>query len=1158
MDERILRTEQQMTDLKRRFGYDPAADGAGREADRLNIRRYVRLRLAAGGLAYDDGDLSDLASGLLANYREQARLLLDHRCGADERIEDFLARHLSDLDIPEGRWLPGQTLVLDRHGMARELSLPSDGDEYVSEYVRSYRVANGVLHNPRHDRRTTKGTFHVAEGGLPIPADKKAVPKRTFAALLRIGLNPPDDARSLPFDPNAKCFVSLLLRPLVCPDVPGFSPPQRMETRFFAPGGLVSNLDFVESIFGNAGDPYLPGNDAGLDVDGWSGHTGCVVLAPHLERVRKKDVGLPSHADATERQRRDGMCWRDEEELYNEGQPFKLTCRTADGVIVTLIADNYFGYCKKEIKTQLSYAANLLGNIEEEHAGGAIAFASYNLGEEFQLNSRKYNALTLKDVARHHPDTLELMPEGYGRDRKFPELFYISEDAAVSLRTQDIRWTWNGSRHSLPLMPGRIYIAPSGYRIRMEKHPAAPSWRLRGTAPEGVFCHKPCTVSGGGKSEISKSLRDYMLYGPVFVKEIESDLDAAQEIFDRDYSDRWPDDSPILSVYDQRPSRPILSSARSLGSVIKLLTPSIGYTDEFNRWLAGIPNHVYSIVLIIKRFYKPEWGPHWREHFNVDIFNGSPGHELNYDHRKLVGTYLRVGLIGENTWRTFKCRQDFVSAEKIQTEDDISVSAVVPSRHLTGLARNPPESVKFAENCEFRLFQRPDDAIHRGLDKQTEEDFSRGGVFLSNFEPLTREAVRSMSRKVAHFERFSAPMRRFLTEFGASEHRLAVSSANPRLVGGVPTRNPRYLQDRPDIRSPMDRHAAGMGVRLFRGIPSGRPAHMPVSAVLVGRRNNPPDPSAGIRGLAVYNPIHYQELPELLMDFIASLTGKSPSTTGFGSEGALTKGPFNALRPAADLNSAFVAYALTGLGGFSSAAGYIGPDVKMGHDISLLVPEIWCRMSPEERAPAFLISEGLLEKLVDFEDADGPVLASRLGYRINAPFVRRFGARVFDNPTIVFDEPILRPETQDPGAFADGVRYIAEAHTRTARMYFDDGSAEAVCPPLRALLSIMAFGDSDGLTIESPEFRAMFTRESVLASDWYHERLLAAQRQAVRRSERLIDYVTMVRRNDTTGEVSAELGLGDRERKARSELERVSGSDYLEVLRGAIGAQPFG
>ena len=29
-----------------------------------------------------------------------------------------------------------------------------------------------------------------------------------------------------------------------------------MEIRF-APGNLVSNLDFVESIFGNAGDPFL-------------------------------------------------------------------------------------------------------------------------------------------------------------------------------------------------------------------------------------------------------------------------------------------------------------------------------------------------------------------------------------------------------------------------------------------------------------------------------------------------------------------------------------------------------------------------------------------------------------------------------------------------------------------------------------------------------------------------------------------------------------------------------------------------------------------------------------------------------------------------------------------------------------------------------------
>src|SRR5258708_39823299 len=83
----------------------------------------------------------------------------------------------------------------------------------------------------------------------------------------------------------AECFVSLLLRPMVCPEVPGFTSEKTMEIRFFAPGNLVSNLDFVESIFCNGGDPNLPENDAGLDVEHWTGHTGCVVLAPHLTKV---------------------------------------------------------------------------------------------------------------------------------------------------------------------------------------------------------------------------------------------------------------------------------------------------------------------------------------------------------------------------------------------------------------------------------------------------------------------------------------------------------------------------------------------------------------------------------------------------------------------------------------------------------------------------------------------------------------------------------------------------------------------------------------------------------------------------------------------------------------------------------------------------------
>ncbi|MCA9067201.1 MAG: hypothetical protein KDA96_29280, partial [Planctomycetaceae bacterium] len=164
-------------------------------------------------------------------------------------------------------------------------------------------------------------------------------------------MSPPEELMELPFTHStptrARAFVSLLIRPLLCPEVEGFCHEQSMEVRFFAPGALVSNLDFVESIFGNAGDPFLPRNDASLDVEHWSGHTGCVILAPHLTQVTKKDAGLPHYSEATDRQREDGMCWSGEDEKYNDGVPFKLTCRDEEGVVVTLIADNYYGYCKK-------------------------------------------------------------------------------------------------------------------------------------------------------------------------------------------------------------------------------------------------------------------------------------------------------------------------------------------------------------------------------------------------------------------------------------------------------------------------------------------------------------------------------------------------------------------------------------------------------------------------------------------------------------------------------------------------------------------------------------------------------------------------------------------------------------------------------------------
>ncbi|MEM9368647.1 MAG: hypothetical protein AAGD07_21865 [Planctomycetota bacterium] len=1155
--------------LQRAVGWDRFA--AVSAENRQQLQNYLTFQMALAGLtppheADHENPESAIPREMLDALRQRNAMVRRHLPPIDSRIESFLGTYFGDIVGDDPLRLPHRALNLDRHGMARELSLPLGGNQFVNDQVSSYRCFNGVLNNPKADRRTTAGTFHIVEGGLPIPDDKREVPREVFVRLFRAAMNPPESKLELPYTSEsahkARTWVSLMLRPMVCPEVPGVCESKTMETRFYVPGNNVSNLDFVESIFGNAGDPLVPEGDAGLDAKHWSGHTGCVILATHLTTLTKKELGLPHYDDATDRQRRDSMCYRDDDEKYNDGGAFKLTCRDETGVVVTLIADNYYGYCKKEVKTQLSYATNMMGGAEEEHAGGALAFASYSLGNEFQVNSQRYNGQTFQDVAKRHADTIEVQPEGYGVDRKYPSVIYIPENALVTLKERCIRWVdSSGGTQSIRLSPDKVYIAPSGYKIHLEKHPSAPSWRLVGTVGEGVFCHKPCTVSGGGKSEISKSLRDYMLYGPIFVQDHQSDYQWIDEIFGKDYSDRWSASYTGRTDYVEKPSRGVLAADRTLGSVIKLLTPSPDYNDPYNAWLKDIPEHVYALVLIIKRFSEPGM-KNWRDHFGVDIVNGSPGHELKMGDRKLVGTYLRVGL-ESSRWRTFKLRQDFIAAAKVQREDDISCSVVIPAGEIgqVGELTAAAGSYKFVENCEYRLFQRPDDAIHRGLDKQTESDLSKPSNFISNFEPLTSETAREIIADAIEFDKFTGPMEEMLVKASESDAGYVVSTADPRIVDGKRTKNPRYLQDRPDMVSDRDTYVALRGMQLYRKLGSGEGVHAPVTAVLSGRRNNPPDPAAGFRSLAVYSPLHYQDLPELFMDYVCSLTGKSPSTTGAGSEGALTKGPFNCLHPAVDLNNALVSMILTGLGGFSTAAGHVGPDFQVGHDISLLIPEVWCRMSAAERDPQAMIADGMLETIADFEHKGVPIPASRLGYRITDKFVRTYLGRVFDNPSKVLPESILRPEKQDLDSFADGVVYIAEAQTRVAKQYLADDGYKLACPPLKALLDIMATGTHDGKSIDDPAIRAMFTRDSLLSSDWYQLRL-ETKRQRDRShwqafENRLQQVIENLQTDGHADDSVSHLALPERLDYVQRQLHLTSTSDYLARLSGSIGADPM-
>jgi hypothetical protein len=167
-------------------------------------------------------------------------------------------------------------------------------------------------------------------------------------------------------------------------------------------------------------------------------------------------------------------------------------------------------------------------------------------------------------------------------------------------------------------------------------------------------------------------------------------------------------------------------------------------------------------------------------------------------------------------------------------------------------------------------------------------------------------------------------------------------------------------------------------------------------------------------------------------------------------------------------------------------------------------------------------------------------MASRLGYRITAEFVDHFLGRIFEVPGAVFPEALLRPETQGLDDFVAGVDAIVESQRAVALNYFADGSVAQACPPIHALLHVMAYGTFNGMTEKDPSFRNLFTRENLLTSDWYQKRL--ATKQAV--------DVALWKRHG--------LAVQDAKQKeiVQQHASHVASPDYLKDLIGTLGADP--
>ena len=165
----------------------------------------------------------------------------------------------------------------------------------------------------------------------------------------------------------------------------------------------------------------------------------------------------------------------------------------------------------------------------------------------------------------------------------------------------------------------------------MEKPPGDRAWRLVGTAAEPVLCHKPCTVSGGGKSEISKPITDAILHRAGVRRrcEVASMNKVVNRLINRDYSRSLPRQD---RAQRHGPAHRYSAPERSLGSVIKLLSPDERDYTAGIQCLAGerVPQYIKELVFVVKRYLQTRVGREdWRSNTSrVDIINGVPGNEL--------------------------------------------------------------------------------------------------------------------------------------------------------------------------------------------------------------------------------------------------------------------------------------------------------------------------------------------------------------------------------------------------------------------------------------------------------------------------------------------------------------------------------------------------
>ena len=175
------------------------------DKERAQLLRYINLRLIAQGLPTavqpGDSDFTEISSGLLSNYRQKVRLLDQHRCPADQRIEKAIREHFSDQGEAGSNFhLPGKAFVLDRYGIGAGTFASRQWRQVCERYCSVLPGQVTVFCTiPNMTDEQLKGHFMSSKEASRLRGDKRAVPRATFLKLYEHAMNPPASLLDLPF-----------------------------------------------------------------------------------------------------------------------------------------------------------------------------------------------------------------------------------------------------------------------------------------------------------------------------------------------------------------------------------------------------------------------------------------------------------------------------------------------------------------------------------------------------------------------------------------------------------------------------------------------------------------------------------------------------------------------------------------------------------------------------------------------------------------------------------------------------------------------------------------------------------------------------------------------------------------------------------------------